>query len=104
MKTFLKVRFTLVFYNYFSYSKISYDPNFGKRQIQLDGEAFFDVTKNPQKPFTILTKNTATTVLGTSFNIKNEATKTIVTVFTGTGSVKGGPVDVAGNRWTYRTR
>ena len=64
-------------------AKISYDPNFGERQIQLDGEAFFDITKNPQKPFTILTENTATTVLGTSFNIKNEATKTIVTVFTG---------------------
>ncbi len=64
-------------------AKISYDPNFGERQIQLDGEAFFEVTKDPQKPFTILTKNTATTVLGTSFNIKNEATKTIVTVFTG---------------------
>lgn len=64
-------------------AKISYDENFDKRQIQLDGEAFFEVTKNPKKPFTILTKNTATTVLGTSFNINNEATKTTVTVFTG---------------------
>ncbi len=64
-------------------AKISYDPNFDKREIQLNGEAFFEVTKNPQKPFTILTKNTNTTVLGTSFNINNEATKTTVTVFTG---------------------
>ena len=64
-------------------AKISYDPDFEQRQVQLDGEAFFEVTKNPKKPFTILTKNTATTVLGTSFNINNEATKTIVTVFTG---------------------
>lgn len=64
-------------------AKISYDPNFEKRQIQLDGEAFFEVTKNPQKPFSILTKNTNTTVLGTSFNINNEAAKTTVTVFTG---------------------
>ncbi len=64
-------------------AKISYDPDFTERKIQLNGEAFFDITKNPQKPFTILTKNTATTVLGTSFNIKNEATKTTVTVFTG---------------------
>ncbi len=69
-------------------AKISYDLNFGERQIQLDGEAFFEVTKNPKKPFTILTKNTATTVLGTSFNINNEATKTIVTVFTGKVSFK----------------
>jgi len=64
-------------------AKISYDPSFDKREIQLNGEAFFEVTKNPQKPFTILTKNTNTTVLGTSFNIKNEAAKTVVTVFTG---------------------
>jgi Fe2+-dicitrate sensor, membrane component len=64
-------------------AKVSYRTDFDPRQIQLDGEAFFDVTKNPEKPFTILTKNTATTVLGTSFNIKNEATKTTVTVFTG---------------------
>jgi len=64
-------------------AKISYNPNFEKREIQLNGEAFFDVTKNPQKPFTIQTEKTTTTVLGTSFNVKNEATKTIVTVFTG---------------------
>jgi len=64
-------------------AKISYDQHFDHRQIQLDGEAFFEVTKNPQKPFTILTENTTTTVLGTSFNINNEATKTVVTVFTG---------------------
>lgn len=64
-------------------TKISYRADFNPRQIQLDGEAFFEVTKNPEKPFTILTKNTATKVLGTSFNIKNEATKTTVTVFTG---------------------
>ena len=64
-------------------AKISYNPDFTERKIQLDGEAFFEVTKNPEKPFTILTKNTTTTVLGTSFNIKNEALKTIVTVFTG---------------------
>jgi len=64
-------------------AKISYAADFDQRNIQLDGEAFFEVTKNSQKPFTILTKNTATTVLGTSFNIKNEASKTIVTVFTG---------------------
>lgn len=64
-------------------AKISYDQNFEKREIQLNGEAFFEVTKNPKKPFTILTENTATTVLGTSFNIKNQAAKTIVTVFTG---------------------
>ncbi len=69
-------------------AKISYAANFDQRQIQLDGEAFFQVTKNPEKPFTILTKNTATTVLGTSFNINNEATKTIVTVFTGKVSFK----------------
>lgn len=45
--------------------------NFSKnnRRVALEGEAFFDVVKNPQSPFTILCGDMKTTVLGTSFNI-----------------------------------
>ncbi|MGM0934799.1 MAG: FecR family protein [Bacteroidota bacterium] len=51
-------------------SKISYPENFKKdRRITLEGEAFFEVAPNPEKPFRIKTGNTNTTVLGTSFNI-----------------------------------
>ncbi|WP_417940822.1 FecR family protein [Flavobacterium sp. RS13.1] len=42
-----------------------------KREIWLEeGEAFFEVTKNPEKPFIVHTSNLETTVKGTSFNVK----------------------------------
>jgi len=53
-------------------SKISYANTFDtdKREIQLTGEAFFDVKHDPRKPFIIRTLNhLAVTVLGTSFNV-----------------------------------
>ncbi len=39
------------------------------RKVELTGEAFFEVIKNPKKPFTVTTENLSTTVLGTKFNI-----------------------------------
>jgi transmembrane sensor len=42
-----------------------------KREIWLEeGEAFFEVAKNPEKPFIVHTSNLETTVKGTSFNVK----------------------------------
>nr|WP_321453289.1 FecR domain-containing protein [uncultured Carboxylicivirga sp.] len=40
------------------------------RLVQLQGEAFFDVTRNEQKPFIIKTNNLRIRVLGTSFNVR----------------------------------
>lgn len=40
------------------------------RNVTLKGEAFFEVQKNPSKPFIITSGLIKTTVLGTSFNIK----------------------------------
>ncbi|CAM4099527.1 FecR domain-containing protein [Gillisia limnaea] len=51
-------------------SKISYPKNFKEdRTITLEGEAFFEVAPNPEKPFQIKTGSIETKVLGTSFNI-----------------------------------
>jgi transmembrane sensor len=52
-------------------SKLEYDKDFkGKtRNIRLNGEAFFEVVKNPEKPFVITSAHSVTTVLGTSFNL-----------------------------------
>ncbi len=52
-------------------SKLVVLENFSKtnRRVALEGEAFFDVVKNPQSPFSILCGDIKTTVLGTSFNI-----------------------------------
>lgn len=49
------------------------------REVELIGEAFFEVTKDKSRPFSVKTKGTKTTVLGTKFNISayaiNEQTK-----------------------------
>ena len=68
-KTILLPDGSLVFLN--SNSRISYSKNFkNKRELELTGEAFFEVKKNPKKPFLVETEKIKTKVLGTSFNIK----------------------------------
>ena len=47
------------------------------REVVLVGNAFFEVAKNPNKPFLILTGNTITKVLGTSFLIKSEENRKV---------------------------
>lgn len=41
------------------------------RSVALTGEAFFEVVKNPAKPFVVTTKDIRTVVLGTSFNVRS---------------------------------
>ncbi|MCG8319845.1 MAG: FecR domain-containing protein [Cytophagales bacterium] len=67
-------------------SKLIYPEHFEKdtREVALEGEAFFEVTRNPEKPFIIRSGDLTTTVLGTSFNIKAFDNEDIaVTVATG---------------------
>lgn len=68
-------------------SKLSYSRQFNKniREVYLTGEAFFEVTKNPEKPFYVHANEITTKVLGTSFNIKAylEDQPVLVTVKTG---------------------
>ena len=54
-------------------SKLDYDHStFNKelREVSLNGEAYFDVTKNHEKPFIIHTKKMDIKVLGTVFNVR----------------------------------
>ncbi|MBS1512035.1 MAG: FecR family protein [Bacteroidetes bacterium] len=56
-----------------SSSQLVYDNDHfgdGNREVSLTGEAFFDVVKNPQKPFIIHTAKMDVKVLGTAFNVK----------------------------------
>lgn len=39
------------------------------RKVELEGEAYFSVESNPDKPFQVYTKNSITKVLGTQFNV-----------------------------------
>lgn len=47
-----------------------------ERKVVFEGEAFFDVVSNPQKPFIINADDTETVVLGTSFNLKTATSHT----------------------------
>lgn len=70
-------------------SKLTFSENSSsnKREVYLTGEAFFQVTKNPVKPFFVYTKNMVTKVLGTSFRVKAYDTDKKATVIVKTGKV-----------------
>ena len=58
------------------------------REIQLRGEAFFDVTKDPQHPFVVRTAAVAVRVLGTSFTVQAHPHLPTATVLVRTGRVQ----------------
>lgn len=72
-----------------SNSKLYYPSQFkGRiRMVKLEGEAFFEVTKNRKKPFAILSGRLLTRVLGTSFNIRNFAGSPTISITVATGHV-----------------
>jgi hypothetical protein len=78
-------------------SKVSYNQDFsGKlREVFLKGEAFFEVTRNTQKPFVVYTDEVTTKVLGTSFRIKAYEQEPTIMVAVKTGKVA---VSVSENR------
>lgn len=73
-------------------SRIRYSGNLAsasERVVYFDGEAFFDVAKDPLRPFIIHSHEVVTSVLGTSFNIQAFAEEDIiVSVVAGTVKVK----------------
>lgn len=54
-----------------------------KREVHLEGEAFFDVAHNPEKPFIVTTNEVHVKVLGTAFNVANTDTATVTEVIRG---------------------
>ena len=54
-------------------STLEYPQHFGRsgtREVRLNGEAYFEVTKNPHRPFVVRTGEMSTQVLGTIFDVK----------------------------------
>ena len=90
---------------------IEQEYNLSKREIWIeDGEAFFEVAKNPDKPFIIHSGDIQTVVKGTSFNVKayKEIKKNEVSVRSGKvevicGDKKMGTL-VANQQITYDTQ
>lgn len=58
------------------------------RNVILQGEALFEVAKDPDHPFVIESGKIITTVLGTSFNLKSAADQVELTVLTGKVSLR----------------
>ncbi|HAS40934.1 MAG TPA: hypothetical protein DCS93_10660 [Microscillaceae bacterium] len=67
-------------------SRLHYPPQFGQKQrlVRLEGEGFFEVQRDEARPFKIQTGKLNVTVLGTSFNIRQQGnTSTQVMVSSG---------------------
>lgn len=75
-------------------SDLAYPAQFGQgqRQVELTGEAYFDVTHDPGKPFVVKTSRATVTVLGTSFNLRvyQEDSAVITSTYAGQVLVTGG--------------
>ncbi len=56
--------------------------------MSLLGNAFFEVAKNPAKPFLVYTNNVVTKVLGTSFTIRTDSGTNNISVAVHTGRVQ----------------
>jgi ferric-dicitrate binding protein FerR (iron transport regulator) len=54
-----------------SETRLKYPTHFASntREVELEGEAYFEVTKNPRAPFIVKTKSLVVEVLGTSLNV-----------------------------------
>lgn len=68
--------------------------NQGARRVELEGEAYFKVAHNAQKPFTVSTKRMDVRVLGTEFNLRcYETSAPLVSLVKGSVEV----MDAGGN-------
>jgi ferric-dicitrate binding protein FerR (iron transport regulator) len=68
-------------------STLDYSLTRNERQTKLDGEAYFDVARDPDRPFEVITDLGKVTVLGTSFNVSARAAVLRVTCTEGRVSV-----------------
>lgn len=69
-------------------SKLTYSDDFtDARNLELEGEGFFEVKRDPTKPFTIHTAGADVRVLGTSFNVRAYTDTDQTEVYVATGKV-----------------
>jgi transmembrane sensor len=68
-------------------SELRYPVKFGEKQrdVYLQGEAFFEVSKNPHRPFIVHSGSWATKVFGTKFNVLafDKASRMVVSLVEG---------------------
>ncbi|QDH79408.1 DUF4974 domain-containing protein [Echinicola soli] len=71
-------------------STISYTSGFGKgtREVELEGEAFFEITPDKERPFMVRAGGVVVTALGTAFNTENRGGNVSVALTEGKVSVE----------------
>ncbi|MHA4809649.1 FecR family protein [Flavitalea flava] len=70
-------------------SRLKYPAFFGTslREVYLEGEAFFEIARNPSRPFVVRLPKGTVNVLGTSFNIRAYGNEDLLTTSVATGKV-----------------
>lgn len=71
-------------------STLTYDKYFNgkERSVYLQGEAYFEVSKNKKRPFIVHTKQMEVQALGTSFNVRSYDADSLATAILLEGKVK----------------
>ncbi|MDP4678796.1 MAG: FecR domain-containing protein [Cyclobacteriaceae bacterium] len=71
-------------------SSLAYPETFDvdSRNVELVGEAFFEVVRDEKRPFTVKSEKLMTTVLGTTFSIKSYPGENIEHVWVASGKVQ----------------
>ena len=79
---------TMVYLN--SDSKITFNGSYNteSREINLEGEAYFEVAKNPNKKFVVKCNGVDVEALGTKFNVKAYPSDSTITTTLAEGKVK----------------
>ncbi|HWW43240.1 FecR family protein [Pedobacter sp.] len=65
----------------------------GKRRVRLDGEAYFEISKDKMHPFIVESKGQEVKVLGTHFNVNSYADEEVIKTTLLEGSVHIGTAD-----------
>lgn len=71
-------------------SKLTYQAKYknGRRELKLSGEAFFNVKKDTEHPFTVQTNELTVQVLGTEFSIRSYPGDELITTTLASGQVE----------------
>ncbi|MDO5522504.1 MAG: FecR domain-containing protein [Bacteroidia bacterium] len=71
-------------------SSLTYDDGFNRnrRNVRLNGEAYFEVAKNDKRPFIVQTKDMNVQALGTAFNVSAYDNESFVSSVLLEGSIK----------------
>lgn len=67
---------------------VRYNLSDGKRQVSIDGEAFFEVARDPEHPFVVTANGMTVTCLGTAFDVRNYSDESNISVVLRDGKVR----------------